>query len=239
MIRNGVRLMWCLALGLILSGCGTGTWQAGTLRPQGPVPQAPAPHAPILDSAYDDLTAFWQRAARALQIEVREGRLQQWNLGYDANGDVLYLTFKLYMERGPGQHDVYYFSQRSGQKASWSRQTVAGSVPVGLVPADRAFAAMNRIGFRILERHQKLAPPIRFWFSAASGGTSYRPIAGGFVVRDNGFVPIGPDGITIRGEHGVFGIAEGAVTTTGGAVSTASPDHPGPPLYVVPLSADG
>lgn len=199
------------------------------------------PKAPPLTSVYADLTAFWAQAAASLQIEPETGRLQQWNLGYDRNGAVLYQSFKLYVDRGAGTYDVYYYSQDQHDyhgAASWSRQRLRGSVPTESVPAHLAFAAVNQVGFRELERRQNLELPARFWFFGESGSKTYRPVAGGYVVRGGQILPIPPEGVTVNGAHGTFGIAAGAVNTSGTPATTATLENPGPPLFVVPLSED-
>jgi hypothetical protein len=198
---------------------------------------------PPLMSAYDDLTQFWGEAAKSLKIEPESAYLQQWKIGYDRNGDILYQTFKIFVDKGTGRHEVYNYSQDKqnsgpGLSASWSRQHFNGSIPQGLVPAHLAFAAIDQIGFRELERHENLRPPLRFWFHSESGTKTYRPIAGGYVVRGSEITPISPEGMIVLGDHGTFGIAEGAVTTTSNSMTTGTRENPGPPVLVVPLLAN-
>ncbi|HYF92476.1 MAG TPA: hypothetical protein VD969_09510 [Symbiobacteriaceae bacterium] len=222
------RLVWILLACCLVAGIGAILFDRGSSRQE----------APRLTNAYADLTEFWRQAADSLEIAPEEGRLQQWNIGYDLDGQVLFQTFKLYIDRGPGTYDVYYYSQDNHERheASWSRQRVEGSAPAELVPAHLAFAAVNRIGLRELERHQNLEPPVRFWFFAQSGSGTYKPIAGGFLVQGSEITPIELEGVTISGDHGTFGIAEGAVTTSGNSNTTPSRENPGPSLFVVPLS---
>lgn len=94
------------------------------------------------------------------------------------------------------------------------------------------------MGLRELERQQKLQPPARFWFFAESGSKTYKPIAGGYMVEGSQFMPIGPEGVTMHGDHGAFGIAAGALSTDGNSATTPTRESPGAPLFVVPLSSD-
>lgn len=197
--------------------------------------------APPLMSAYTSLTDFWYEASASLEIQPEIALLRQWNVGYGPGGEVLYQRLILYVDRGSGVYDVYQYSQDSHDIESgrtevrWLRQRMEGSVPRGLVPAHKAFAAVDQVGLRQLEQHQKLKPPVRFWFIAGSGSKASRA-AGGYLVKDGHITPIGPDGVTTGGEYGTLGVAEGAVSTTDGHVQTASPDHPGPPLFFLPFS---
>lgn len=197
--------------------------------------------APPLMSAYTNLTDFWHEAAASLEIQPETGLLKQWNIGYGPGGEVLYQSVTLYVDRGPGAYDVFHYSQDSRNEelgrseARWSRQRMKGSVPRGLVPAHKVFAAVNQVGLRELENDQELEPPVRFWFIAGSG-LKTSGAAGGYLIADGHITPIGPDGVTIHGEYGTLGIAEGAVSTTGG-VQTASTGNPESPRFLLPLSS--
>lgn len=197
--------------------------------------------APSLASAYDDLGGFWEEAAASLGIEPEAGLLREWRIGYDQGGRVLYQTFMIYVDRGPEGYDLYYYNQdvHAGANAYWNRMRVKGSIPDQAVPAQAAFSAMNEIGFQELEAHQGLKPPIRFWFFGESGSTTFRPSPladGTYMAADGEITPVGSEGVPIEGYYGTFGIAEGAVSNTGGPVETASLGSPGPARLVLVLS---
>lgn|GEM_PF-4331571 len=232
------RTLWLALVGYLMAAAGIILVRQGIPIRQFATAQ---PKTPPLTSAYADLTEFWRQEANSLNIEPEAGRLQQWNIGYALDGEILYQSFKLYVDRENGTYDVYYYSQdthNSGQVASWSRQRLKGSIPKGLVPAHTAFATVNQMGLRELERLENLNPPVRFWFFAESGPRTYKPIAGGYFVEGSQFIPIGPEGVIMHGDHGIFGIAEGALTTDGNSATTPTRESPGAKLFVVPLSGD-
>lgn len=212
--------------GLVLAGCDAGeqSWDA-----------------PSLASAYDDLAGFWEEAAASLGIDPDAGRLEEWKVGYDEEGRVLYQSFKVYVDRGAGGYDLYYYSQdvRSGPDAHWYRLRVRNPKPDRAVPAHEVFSALNQIGFRELEEHQGLEPPVRFWFLAESGATTVKPsplVAGTYLAVDGEITPVGSEGAAIQGKYGVFGIAKGAVSAKGEPVQTAFLGSPGPARFVLALS---
>lgn len=111
-------------------------------------------------------------------------------------------------------------------------------MPGGLVPAHSAFSAVSQVGFQRLEQHQGLEPPVRFWFTAATGSTTFRPTLGdSYLVADGEISPIRNESVAIQGYYGAFVIAADAASTVDAPATaqTESPDSPGPPVFVLPL----
>jgi hypothetical protein len=198
--------------------------------------------SPKLANAYGDLAIYWQQITTSLGITPEEGLLQEWRLSYDEQGSVRALRLVIYVDRGSGKYEVYTINQNGTGTGTWNRSRLNNLAPIIAVPAKQFFTGLNSVGYRQLETHQAISPPIRSWFHTISGTITYGAEMRTHMIKDGRLIPAGPEGVTMRGTHGTFQMTKditprASSSTHGsatGSASTAARPGDSPPLYLMP-----
>lgn len=179
---------------------------------------------PRLMDPYADLAAYWQNVSRYLGIDPNAGRLREWRLSYKA-GKVTELRLVFYVERSPKRHDWIVLTQDKYGVAKLNHTMVNDVLPSGLIPAGDFFVKLNAVGYRALERNERISDTATSWMSTSTGTVTYGQDVPAFILVDGRIEQTGLKGVTFRGSHGTLQIRDG---------DTAGADSPTPPFYLIP-----
>jgi hypothetical protein len=160
--------------------------------------QTPPPTLTNMHSG--NLAAYWQEVAQFAEIDPENGRLHDWRVTYDENGEVLRQRLTFVTGGETDKTTWYTLNQSRNHQTSFDNRIPKGPSPKDTISGVAFFRELDAVGLRRLEEHSGVKHPAYLALNTVYGSIKYGENT--YVLDGGKIAPPGLDGITMVGGQG-------------------------------------